>query len=236
MRDEKKRGMMNDERGSKDQKLSSSSFIVPPSSFDLQPSALSPQPLARVFCAVELPTQVRERAARHITRLRDAVPYARASWERMEKLHITLKFLGEIESNQVEALSDAASRAAQLARPFMLALEDAGAFPPRGVPRILWLGIKDLSGALIVLHKHLEEECERAGFAREERSFHPHVTIARIRTPRAARQLARLHHESGFEAIEFSVTELVVMRSELAAGGSRYTEISRHRFELEVSE
>jgi 2'-5' RNA ligase len=154
----------------------------------------------------------------------------------MEKLHITLKFLGEIESNQVEALSDAAMRAAQMTRPFMLALEGAGAFPTRGVPRILWLGINDSSGALSELQSHLEEECERAGFAREERPFHPHLTIARIRTPRAARQLARLHQELGFEAIEFSVTELVVMRSELAAGGSRYTEISRHRFELEVSE
>jgi 2'-5' RNA ligase len=154
----------------------------------------------------------------------------------MEKLHITLKFLGEIASNQIEALSDAASRAAQSTRPFIVALEGAGAFPPRGVPRILWLGINDSSGMLPELQSHLEEECERAGFAREVRPFHPHLTIARIRTPRATRQLARLHQELGFEAIEFSVTELVVMRSELAVGGSRYTEISRHNFKADVGE
>lgn len=199
------------------------------------PSSLICPPLARVFCAVELPSKVRARAVEHITRLRDAVPYARASWERMEKLHITLKFLGEIASNQIETLSDAASRAVQSTRPFILALEGAGAFPPRGVPRILWLGINDSSGSLSELQNHLEEECERAGFAREERPFHPHLTIARIRTPRAARQLAQLHQELGFEVIDFSVTELVLMQSELAASGSRYTEISRHRFKTEIS-
>ena len=193
-------------------------------------------PFVRVFCAVELPSEVRARAVEQMTRLREAVPYAHAGWERMEKLHITLKFLGEIAPNQTAALSDAALRAVQKTRPFILALEGAGAFPPRGVPRILWLGINDSSGALSQLQRHLEEECESAGFAREERPFRPHLTIARIRTPRAARQLARLHQESGFEAIEFSVTELLVMQSELAAGGSRYTEISRHSFKTGVSD
>lgn len=189
----------------------------------------------RVFCAIELPLEARTRAVEHITRLRDGVPYAHAGWERLEKLHITLKFLGEMASNQIEALSNAASRAVQRTRSFSLALEGAGAFPPRGVPRILWLGINDSSGALSQLQSHLEEEGESAGFAREERPFHPHLTIARIRTPRAARQLARLHQELGFAAIEFYVAELVVMQSELAAGGSRYTEISRHSMKADVN-
>ncbi|HEV7373986.1 MAG TPA: RNA 2',3'-cyclic phosphodiesterase [Pyrinomonadaceae bacterium] len=128
------------------------------------------------------------------------------------------------------------SRAVQRTRPFIVALEGAGAFPPRGVPRILWLGINDSSGVLSELQSHLEEDCKRVGFACEERPFHPHLTIARIRTPRAARQLAHLHQDLGFEAIEFYITELVVIQSELAAGGSRYTEISRHSFKAVVSE
>ena len=205
------------------------------SSFIPQPSALIPS-LVRVFCAVELPVEVRTRAADHIARLRDAVQGVRASWERAEKLHITLKFLGEIAPTRLQALSDAASLAAQNTQPFTLALEGAGAFPTRGLPRILWLGINDSSGTLAMLHSHLEEECERAGFAREERPFRPHVSIARIRAPQAARQLARLHQEIGFEAIDFRVTELVVMQSDLGTGGSRYTEISRHRFKIEASE
>jgi 2'-5' RNA ligase len=210
--------------------------IVDAASLSFSPCCRVNASSCRFFCAIELPSELRARAVEHMTRLRDDVPYARAGWEHIDKLHITLKFLGEIASNQVEALSDVASRAVEKTRPFILALEGAGAFPPSGVPRILWLGINDSSGALSQLQSHLEEECEKAGFAREERPFHPHLTIARIRAPRAARQLARLHQELGFGAIEFYVTELVVMQSELAAGGSRYTEITRHRFKTEISE
>ncbi len=211
---------MNDERGSKN----SSSFIVHPSSF------------LRLFCAIELSAEVRARAAEHIARLREAVPDIRASWERTEKLHITLKFLGEIAPQRIEALSGAASSATLNTHPFTLALSGAGAFPPRGNPRILWLGINDSSGALTSLQNRLEEKCASAGFAREERPFHPHLTLARIRAPQGARRLASVHQEIGFEAMEFAVADLVIMRSELGAGGSRYTEISRHSFKTEVSE
>src|SRR2546430_13703032 len=103
------------------------------SSFIPQPSALIPS-LVRVFCAVELPFEVRTRAADHIARLRDAVQGVRASWERAEKLHITLKFLGEIAPKRLQALSDAASLAAQRMQPFTLALEGAGAVSTRRLP------------------------------------------------------------------------------------------------------
>lgn len=182
----------------------------------------------RVFCALELPAEVRQHAANHSARLRTLAPDVRASWDRVEKLHITLKFIGEISRERVVALSDAASRAALHSTPFILALSGRGAFPARGNPRVLWLGIEDSAGALINLHSRLEEECAIAGFSREERSFHPHLTLARIRAPRGARELAELHRQTDFERIEFSVADLVVMRSQLGPGGSRYTEISRH--------
>jgi 2'-5' RNA ligase len=183
----------------------------------------------RVFCAVELPPEVRARAAEHIAHLRKAMPDVRAGWEREEKLHVTLKFLGEIEAQRVAALSNATARATQSAQPFTLALENAGAFPTHGVPRVLWLGIKDASGGLALLQQSLEDECASESFQREERAFHPHLTIARVRAPQGARRLAALHHEMGFPSLEFPVTELVVIRSEMGQGGSRYTAISRHQ-------
>ncbi|HJU53348.1 MAG TPA: RNA 2',3'-cyclic phosphodiesterase [Pyrinomonadaceae bacterium] len=194
----------------------------------LHPSSLRPHPFVRVFCAVELPTEARERAAEHAARLRERFSEVRASWPRAENLHLTLKFLGEIEEGRVEALSKAAERAARLSRPFKLSIEGAGAFPRRGVPRVLWLGVTDSSSGLARLQNHLEDECEREGFEREERSFHPHLTLARLRAQQGARALAQSHQETGFGSIEFPVTELVVMRSELGPGGSRYTTLSRH--------
>ena len=195
-------------------------------------SSLVARPSLRVFCAIELPAEVRALAAGHITLLREAVPEVRAGWERTEKLHITLKFLGEIATERVEALTAAAARVTRNLRPFSLSLAGAGAFPPRGNPRILWLGINDSSGALVGLQSRLEEECAGAGFSREERPFHPHLTIARVRSPQGARRLASVHREAGFQAVEFAVSDLVIMRSELGAGGSRYAEISRHAFGL----
>ena len=188
-----------------------------------------PHPLVRVFCAVELPAEVRACASEHIAHLRRRAPDVRASWDRAEKLHITLKFLGEIEQGRVEALSQAALRATESVPPFDLSLEGAGAFPPRGLPRVLWLGISDPSGGLARLQRRLEDECAGAGFTREERPFHPHLTIARLRRPEGARRLASQHKDTGFASVGFAATELVVIRSELGPGGSRYTTISQHR-------
>ena len=224
MRYEKRRETQNNELGMKEK---GSSVHHSALRAHRSTSSVAPSPL-RVFCAVELSAEVRLRVAGHIDRLRDVVPGVRVSWEREEKLHITLKFLGEIAQSRLQTLAGAASRAVRSTEPFNLALEGAGAFPARGLPRILWLGITDATGLLAQLQSNLEEECERAGFAREERPFRPHLTIARIRAPQAARKLARVHQEMGFEAMEFSVNEMVLMRSELGKAGSSYTEISRH--------
>jgi 2'-5' RNA ligase len=183
----------------------------------------------RVFCAIELPEEVRARAADHAARLRQHSPDARASWPRPENLHLTLKFLGELTPSRVQTLSNAAARAVQGIEPFNLAIEGAGAFPPRGSPRVLWLGVVDSSEGLKRLQSRLETECAPEGFPREERGFHPHLTLARIRAAQGARELARLHQATKFEPIEFPVNELLVMRSLLGAGGSRYTEVSRHQ-------
>ena len=184
------------------------------------------QTLWRTFCAVELPDGVKSRVAEHVRRLRDGFPHVRASWDKPEKLHITLKFLGEIEPARVEELSRAAGRAAGGVGPFELSVSGPGSFPPHGPPRVLWLGIEDASGRLAGLQRSLEDECAAAGFARESRPFRPHLTVARIRSPQGARELAAAHRESRFEPQTFTVSELVVMRSELGPGGSRYTPLS----------
>src|ERR671916_1601729 len=99
----------------------------------------------RVFCAVELPEDVRAEAARHVARLRAEFPRLKVGWEREEKLHLTLKFLGEIDEARVELLTRAAEAAADATRAFELSIEGAGFFPPRGAPRVLWLRVQDSS-------------------------------------------------------------------------------------------
>lgn len=185
--------------------------------------------LRRVFCAVELPAGLRELVAGRSARLREEFPRVRASWVRPESLHLTLKFVGEVGQPRVEDLSAAAGRAAAGGGAFDLTLSGAGTFPPHGPPRVLWLGVADASGGLARLHRRLEDECAAAGFAREARPFSPHLTLARPRDPRSARELAAAHRETPFEPQTFPVEELIVMESELGPGGSRYTPVSRHR-------
>jgi len=184
----------------------------------------------RLFVAIELPAAARRRLIEHIDRLRSTMPEVRASWSREENLHLTLKFLGDIPATNVERLSVAASIATTRVEPFDIVVEGCGAFPPRGQPRVLWIGIRDLSGQLALLHQTLEDECAKAGFPREQRSFHPHLTIARIRKPHDSRYLATMHQELGFEAETVRASELAVIRSELRSQGSLHTIISRHAF------
>ena len=186
----------------------------------------------RVFIAIDLPSLLRQRIAHHINRLRDSNPDARASWGREENLHLTLKFRGEIPVTTAEALSNAAQAAARAIDQFDLVVGGCGAFPAQAAPRVLWLGIEDPSGKLAALHRAIEDECERAGFAREPRDFHPHLTIARLRKPQGSRQLAAVHEELGFSPEAVSVSQIVVIRSELSSEGSRYTVLARHPLQL----
>jgi 2'-5' RNA ligase len=182
----------------------------------------------RIFCAIELPDPARNLVLQHIAQVQAAVPDGRASWSRAANLHLTIKFLGEMPQRSVADLSSAAARAVGGLAPFSLCLERTGAFPVRGRPRILWLGISDNSGQLNSLHARLEHEAALAGFARDERPFQPHLTIARLRQPQHALSLAAAHRQLKFGPAEIAVSELLVIRSEFGSSGSKYSVVTRH--------
>ena len=186
----------------------------------------------RVFCAIDLPRVICEKVMAHSRRLREAVPEAQASWSRMDNVHLTLKFLGEIPQSQVKLLSIAAAEASTGHGTFQLSVQRCGVFPTHGEPRVLWIGIEDLKGRLAELFSRLEDQCAKAGFPREPRPFHPHLTLARLRRPQHARALASAHKTTEFEPAEIVVSELLVIRSELSSEGSKYSVISRHALGL----
>lgn len=196
----------------------------------LHPSSFPPQQSEwRVFCAVVLAPRVRDQANEHIRKLKASFPNVRASWSNDDKFHLTLKFVGEIPQPLVARFSRAAVQAAALHLPFKLIIEGAGAFPERGPAKVLWLGVNDVEGGLADLHKYVEDECAKEGFAKEGRRFQPHLTLARLRESQGARPLVSKHKEIGFSPVETSVAEIVVFRSELTTAGSKYTVLSRHK-------
>ncbi len=182
----------------------------------------------RLFIAVELPAPVRKRLIDHIHQLRTLVPRARANWVREENLHLTLKFLGDIPSEKIESISHAVKDAAEASEPFELIVSGGGAFPASGPPKVLWSGIEDPSGGLGRLYQRVEENCEKAGHAREQRSFRPHLTIARVRDSRNSHRLSIVNKELGFEPEDVVIANLVLFRSELRQEGSRHTVIAWH--------
>jgi len=182
----------------------------------------------RTFCAIELPPDVREQLATHAKRLREAVPQASASWSKPENVHLTLKFFGNVAKDKLTRISQAATRVAGEVSGFKIRIGGTGVFPRRSRPQVLWIGVEDSSGQLSDLQQRLEEAFAREGFAKEDRGFRPHLTIARLRRPEEARELAEAHIQMKFAFAEIRVTKFALFRSQLSPKGSIYTVISEH--------
>jgi 2'-5' RNA ligase len=182
----------------------------------------------RVFCAVELPAEVRERIRSHIVRLKTALPEANASWTRPESTHLTLKFFGNVEQSRIPEISGAAERTVRDFHPCQIVISGTGVFPNVSRPRVLWIGVSDPDSRLGELQSRFEFECAKEGFPKEERKFRPHLTIARFRRPEGVRGLVEAHTNSRFEEVMVDVNELIVFRSEPGSAGSKYTALSRH--------
>lgn len=164
----------------------------------------------------------------HVRQLREAVPDVAASWTRVENIHLTLKFFGNVALDRIPKISAAASRVAKEFSSFPIGVGITGVFPRPSRPQVLWIGVSDSISKLSGLQRRLEEECEIEGFEKEDRAFRPHLTLARMRKPEGAKRLAEAHLQMQFYPAEIPLTEFVVFRSELSSKGSRYTAISRH--------
>lgn len=183
----------------------------------------------RVFCAIELPAEVRARLDDHVRRLRKEAPEVAASWSRVENIHLTLKFFGNVDVNRIQKISEAAERAVKEFSTFHIRVGGTGVFPRPSRPQVLWIGVNDPSGQLMALQEKFENECAAEGFPKEDRAYRPHLTLARLRKPEGARQLAEAHLKMQFEPIQIEIDEVVLFRSELSPKGSRYSVIFNHR-------
>lgn len=182
----------------------------------------------RVFCALAIPDAVRQKMREHINSLVRSFPDVKVSWTNTDNIHLTLKFFGNIAVDQVPSITDSAAAAADESTIFDLQIGACGVFPGRSRPKVLWIGVSDFSGGLSRLQQRLEDECEKRGLPKEERTFKPHLTIARLRGGNDTRALVDAHLRIEFPEQTINVNELIVFRSELSSDGSKYTAISKH--------
>jgi 2'-5' RNA ligase len=184
----------------------------------------------RIFVAIDISDKARASVADYIENLRRHFAQIRVGWERAEKLHLTMKFLGDIDETRLENLIEAVENTARQVSDFKLQISSTGVFPSLKKARILWLGLEDEKGSLRNLNEILEVECEKLNFAKEKRDFKPHLTIARLREPHKSLELVRAHVENDFKTSSFDVNEVIVFQSELQTSGSLYTPLYRRSF------
>lgn len=103
-------------------------------------------------------------------------------WVAPEKIHLTLKFFGNVPPNRVDAIVDAVTPACAVHAPAEVTVRGIGSFPERAAPSVLWIGVDDPRGVLPALVRDLEERLAAIGLPREKRPFHPHVTLGRVKT------------------------------------------------------
>lgn len=183
----------------------------------------------RVFVAVDISEEARLKVSAYIKSLREKFPNTRVGWDKPEKLHLTLKFLGEIDDEQLAKLIEAIEKTAKEFAPFKSQIAETGVFPSPRQARVLWIDVKDEEEKLRQLNEVLENECAKLGFTREKRNFKAHLTIARLKE--RSGELVETHLKQNFEPIEFEVSELVIYQSELRPTGSVYSVISKFQMQ-----
>jgi len=183
----------------------------------------------RTFIALDLPPEVKGPLARWQERLRAAAESRRplpVRWTAPAGIHLTLKFLGDVPSPQLEGIYRALGRAAAGCGPLRLALGALGAFPSIQRPRVLWVGLEGDLAELGALQRRVEEELAPLGFPPEGR-FVPHLTLGRVRDQASPAEKAALGRLLGAlspgEAAAFRAEALQVMRSQLRPEGPHYT-------------
>ncbi len=185
--------------------------------------------MKRIFAAIDISEAARQAVSAYVEILRAEFSGVRVGWEKPEKLHLTLKFFGDIDERQLENLTEAIEKTAEQISNFSLQIAETGVFPSPSRARILWLGLRDETGNMQKLAEILETESARSGFAREARTFKAHLTIARLREPQKSKELVEKHLQNEFESLEFQASEIVIYQSELLPKGSIYKAVSRHK-------
>lgn len=143
----------------------------------------------RAFLGVSLPHELCRQVAEFQQQLRKTVPIA--NWVRPESIHLTLKFLGNMDPAMVERLLKAVEPVRTHQSPLTMRVQGLGVFPDSRRPRILWTGCTGEIPSLLKLVAHIEQALAPLGFPPEEKPYHPHLTLARIKhdSPRVGAML-----------------------------------------------
>lgn len=174
----------------------------------------------RCFVAIELAAALRA----PLVQLLRGLPRSReVRWCTEDQLHVTLKFLGEVEEGRIPKVCAALAAAGAQVEPFAVRLDGLGAFPTPRNPRVFWGGIADPAGGCARLVQLMDPPLEQLGFPREARAFTPHVTLGRSKSP-AGNAVVRQALETARPpaTAEMTVEQITLFQSILRPEGAQY--------------
>ncbi len=176
--------------------------------------------MIRTFIAIPIPEEVKSEISAIQNRLR-SFPGDKISWTRPEGIHLTLKFLGDVEENLIKDIAGALSKTAGKFDIFQANTTITGGFPNLRKPRVLWLGIEGGEN-LIRLQKEIDDTVSKFGFQREKKAFHPHLTVGRVRFLDKGSELPKSFKEMKVRSFTFKMDRVELTSSLLKPTGAEY--------------
>jgi 2'-5' RNA ligase len=186
----------------------------------------------RSFFAIELSAEI----ATGVRRIQGALKEREGGvrWVRPEGIHLTLKFLGEVEPDRIEAIVKKAGEVVQGVRPFTVEIRGGGGFPSAKNPRVIWIGVEEPSGRLTQLQSRVEAGMAELGFTQEKRRYTPHLTVGRVRSGKGRKTVVQaLDAIRASDLGKMEVREVILFRSHLKPTGAEYTKLGS--FPLEAA-
>jgi 2'-5' RNA ligase len=178
--------------------------------------------LIRSFLAIELPRAILKKIEDVQGDLRSS--HADVRWVSPDRIHLTLKFFGNIDELKIDPIAKSMGGLTHALSPFPLKVRALGAFPHFKNPRVIWVGLVDGKEVLTSFQKELEKELEKIGFEPEGRSFHPHLTLGRVKSNRGRDELVgRMERYREEEFGDFQVERMILFKSDLRPTGPIYT-------------
>jgi len=195
--------------------------------FNLQSLIFTPMSQTiRAFIAIELPESVKsllDNLQQELKKLR-----LKAGWVRPQNIHLTLKFLGNINPADIENIGGAMADAAAEYTPFALTVGGIGFFPGIKRPRIIWVGLGGATTVLLELQRNLEDRLATVGFAKEKKLFKAHLTLGRIRQAVDPNTLGQAVEDySDFGGQQFTADRIILFRSDLKPSGAVYSQLKQ---------
>ena len=181
----------------------------------------------RAFIAIELPEAILAEIGEVVARLKPQVPPDAIRWVKADSIHLTLKFLGQVPSDQISLISSSLRAAVATHARFELEVVGAGCFPTAQRPRVVWVGVQESGHRLHNLQRAVENAIAPLGYPTEVRDFTPHLTLGRL-----ARDVRQLDQKKIGEAVQattvgtlgrWEVKEVALIKSDLKPHGAEYT-------------